>query len=111
MLSDVENMRRAGLGKGGSLDNALVYDNGVFDDEGGLRMDNECVKHKALRLYWRFISSWHAVKGKLISKRRVIVLAPYFVQKLLRDESAYRIISADDVALTSGVDHQTLCLS
>lgn len=110
MLSDVENMRRAGLGKGGSLDNAIVYDNGVLMNEGGLRMDNECVKHKALDCIGDLYLLGMPVKGKLISQRPGHRLSTLLVQKLLRDESAYRIISADDVALTSGVDHHAMPL-
>ncbi len=30
------------------MDNALVYDDGTLLNKGGLRMDDECVKHKAL---------------------------------------------------------------
>ena len=44
-------------------------------NEGGLRMDNECVKHKALDCIGDLYLLGMPVKGKLISKRLVIVLA------------------------------------
>jgi len=47
---EVEAMRAAGLGRGGSLDNAVVIasdGNGVLNKEG-LRYDNEFVRHKLL---------------------------------------------------------------
>ena len=111
MLSDVEKMRRAGLGKGGSLENAIVYDNGVLMNEGGLRMDNECVKHKALDCVGDLYLLGMPVKGKLISKRPGHRLSTLLVQKLLSDESAYRIISADDQALTGSVERQAMAMA
>lgn len=57
-LRDVEAMRRAGLARGGSLDNALV-----FDDDGPmtpLRWPNEVVRHKVLDLIGDFalLGAW-----------------------------------------------------
>lgn len=49
LLRDVEVLRRAGLARGGSLDNALVVDeNGVMN--GALRFPDEFVRHKILDL-------------------------------------------------------------
>jgi UDP-3-O-[3-hydroxymyristoyl] N-acetylglucosamine deacetylase len=45
---DVEAMRSKGLGRGGSLDNAIVIDDFRVLNADGLRFDNEFVKHKAL---------------------------------------------------------------
>ena len=47
-LHEVEALRSAGLAKGGSLDNAIVVDKDRILNEGGLRFDNEFVRHKAL---------------------------------------------------------------
>lgn len=45
---DAERLRAAGLARGASLDNTVVYDaNGVMNT-GGLRADDEVVRHKAL---------------------------------------------------------------
>ena len=45
---EVEALRRAGLARGGSLENAVVIDGDEILNLGGLRMDREFVKHKAL---------------------------------------------------------------
>ena len=45
---DVEALRRAGLARGGSLENAVVIDGDQILNPGGLRMEREFVKHKAL---------------------------------------------------------------
>jgi UDP-3-O-[3-hydroxymyristoyl] N-acetylglucosamine deacetylase len=45
---DVEALRRAGLARGGSLENAVVIDGEAILNPDGLRMEREFVRHKAL---------------------------------------------------------------
>ena len=45
---EVEALRQAGLARGGSLENAVVIDGDEILNPGGLRMEREFVKHKAL---------------------------------------------------------------
>ncbi|MGQ9365418.1 UDP-3-O-acyl-N-acetylglucosamine deacetylase [Azospirillum sp. ST 5-10] len=47
-LHEVDAMRRAGLALGGSLDNAIVIDRDRVLNEGGLRFEDEFVRHKIL---------------------------------------------------------------
>ncbi|WP_135080231.1 UDP-3-O-acyl-N-acetylglucosamine deacetylase [Terasakiella sp. SH-1] len=47
-LQEVEYMRANGLARGGSLDNAVVVSADGVMNEGGLRFDNEFVRHKIL---------------------------------------------------------------
>jgi UDP-3-O-[3-hydroxymyristoyl] N-acetylglucosamine deacetylase len=47
-MQDVEALRAAGLGLGGSLQNAVVLDDARVLNAEGLRYDNEFVKHKVL---------------------------------------------------------------
>ena len=47
-LHEVEQMRAAGLAKGGSLDNAIVVSGDEILNEDGLRFDDEFVRHKVL---------------------------------------------------------------
>ena len=48
MLSHIEAMREAGLGLGGSMDNAIVVDGDKVLNETGLRSTHEFVQHKLL---------------------------------------------------------------
>lgn len=48
MLEDIPKMRAAGLGLGGSLDNAVVVNGDQILNEDGLRFDTEFVRHKIL---------------------------------------------------------------
>ena len=45
---EVEALRKPGLARGGSLENAVVIDGDEILNPGGLRMEREFVKHKAL---------------------------------------------------------------
>jgi len=49
-LRDVEALWKAGLGKGGSLDNAVLLDDAAVVNREGLRWPDEFVRHKALDL-------------------------------------------------------------
>jgi UDP-3-O-[3-hydroxymyristoyl] N-acetylglucosamine deacetylase len=48
LLRDVEMMKKAGLARGGSLENALVLDEASVLNPGGFRFPNEIVRHKVL---------------------------------------------------------------
>ena len=100
LLSEVEAMRAAGLAKGGSLDNAIVVgDDGILND-GGLRYDDEFVRHKMLdavgdlylagaTVVGRFsgVCSGHAANNKLL-------------RALFADDTAWAwdTVSGDDAA-------------
>ncbi len=47
-LKDVEQLQALGLARGGSLDNTIVIDGDVVMNDGGLRYDDEFVRHKVL---------------------------------------------------------------
>ncbi|MAL80500.1 MAG: UDP-3-O-[3-hydroxymyristoyl] N-acetylglucosamine deacetylase [Sneathiella sp.] len=47
-LSDFEQLKKLGLAKGGSLENAIVLSGSDILNEEGLRYDDEFVRHKAL---------------------------------------------------------------
>lgn len=95
-MQDVENLRAAGLARGGSLDNAIVMDEYRVLNSDGLRYDDEFVKHKILDaigdLYcvgrpllaaYSAFRSGHAMNNKLL-------------RALLADESCYEIVTFQD---------------
>ncbi|MGC6518348.1 MAG: UDP-3-O-acyl-N-acetylglucosamine deacetylase [Candidatus Puniceispirillaceae bacterium] len=105
MFSDVEKMRLAGFGKGGSLDNALVYDEGKILNEGGLRMKDECVKHKALDCIGDLFLVGMPLIGCLSAHLPGHRLSTLLVQALLRDPSAYRIVLREgDISVAPSVE-------
>jgi len=79
MLNQVEAMHRAGLGLGGSMDNAIVVDDDKVLNEGGLRQHDEFVRHKLIDAvgdlylaglpiigHYRGFKAGHALHNKLL---------------------------------------------
>ena len=64
--------KKAGLAKGGSLDNAVVVDEQKVLNEGGLRNKKEFVNHKILDLAGDLILSGHRILGKLFVIKEVM---------------------------------------
>ncbi len=64
--SDVEKMHKIGLGKGGSLDNAVIVSDDQVLNEDGFRGADECVRHKLLDA----IGDLHLAGGMIIGAYR-----------------------------------------
>ena len=90
-MRDVEFMQNAGLALGGSLNNAIVVENGAVLNEGGLRMDNEFVRHKALDCLGDLYLLGMQIRGKLTSFRPGHALSTKLVRALWSDPMAYQI--------------------
>ena len=91
-LRDVELMQNAGLTLGGSLNNAIVVDNGNILNEGGLRVEEEFVRHKVLDCLGDLFLIGMPVKAKMTVERQGMRLAPKLVQALLNDTTAYKVV-------------------
>jgi len=81
LYEDIDNIKRMGLAKGGSLDNAIVVQGDKILNENGLRNRHEFVYHKILdclgdimlsgnRIFGHIITSQggHALTNKLLKK-------------------------------------------
>ena len=65
LFEDIENLKKLGLARGGSLDNAIVVkDNEVLNAEG-LRNEKEFVNHKILDCIGDIFLSGHKIIGKI----------------------------------------------
>ncbi|MEC8109222.1 MAG: UDP-3-O-acyl-N-acetylglucosamine deacetylase [Pseudomonadota bacterium] len=93
-LRDVQLMKNAGLALGGSLDNAIVVDDGKILNDGGLRMEREFVRHKALDCLGDLLLLGLPVKAKMTAYRPGHALSTKLAQKLLKDQSAFKVVEA-----------------
>jgi len=91
-MRDVEFMQNAGLALGGSLNNAIVVENGAVLNEGGLRMENEFARHKALDCLGDLYLLGMQIRGKLTAFRPGHALSAKLVQALWHNSMAYQII-------------------
>ncbi len=90
---DVEMMRARGLALGGSMDNAIVVDDYRVLNAGGLRYDDEFVKHKILDAIGDMqvagkplLASYTAFKGGHAMNNKLL-------RRLLADASAFEVVS------------------
>ena len=82
MYEDIEKIKKFGLAKGGSLENALVVDNDKVINEGGLRNKKEFVNHKILDLAGDFLLSGYRIIGKVVCNGGGHELSNLFLRKI-----------------------------
>ena len=100
LFEDVEKIKRIGLAKGGSLQNALVVDNEKVLNKEGLRNDKEFVNHKILDLAGDFLLSGYSVIGKVICHQGGHELTNSFLRKLLSLNSAAKILELGEISIS-----------
>jgi len=94
---EVEAMRAQGLGRGGSLDNAIVVDDFRVLNSEGLRFDDEFVKHKALDAVGDLYLLGHPMIGAFYGHKSGHALNNQLVRALLADASAYEEVTFDAI--------------
>ncbi len=91
-ISDHEKLKKAGLAKGATLDNLLVYDDEKILSPSGLRFENEVVRHKILDSIGDLFTSGFYIQGKFITNKGGHFHNNELLKKLFSDESNYEII-------------------
>lgn len=81
-LREVEQLRAAGLARGGSVGNCIVLDDEKVTN-GELRFDDEFVRHKVLDLVGDLVLLGRPLVGKLTASRAGHALHSQFVSELL----------------------------
>jgi UDP-3-O-[3-hydroxymyristoyl] N-acetylglucosamine deacetylase len=94
MLKDVDMLKRKGLIKGGSLDNAVVLDDFKVVNQDGLRFKDEFIRHKILDTIGDISLLGHEIAGKITTYKSGHNLCNLLCRKLLETPSAYEIVSA-----------------
>ncbi len=95
-LQEVESLRRKGLIRGGSLDNAIVLTPEGLLNEDGLRFPDEFVRHKILDLLGDVALLGRPVLGHVRAVRSGHRLHNALVAALLRDPQAWEIVEASE---------------
>jgi UDP-3-O-[3-hydroxymyristoyl] N-acetylglucosamine deacetylase len=96
-LEEVEGLRRAGLARGGSLDNALVVDrDGLLN--GPLRFRDEFVRHKILDLVGDLALLGLPLEGRVTAVRAGHALHARLVRELLERSEAWSLVPSTAVA-------------
>ena len=100
---EVAALREAGLSKGGSYDNAVVVDGDKVLNPGGLRYNDEFVRHKALDLMGDIYLSG-PILGKITTIRGGHGLNHKLLLALFADPKAWKFVSMPSENVEMGCD-------
>ncbi len=86
-MRDLEYLKKFGLGKGGSLDNAIVIDKDKILNKEGLRYKDEFVRHKLLDSLGDFSLLGMPIVGHIKSYKSGHALNHLFIKKFLKQQN------------------------
>ncbi len=89
-LHEVEYMKRNGLARGGSLDNAVVIAKSEILNEGGLRYQDEFVRHKLLDCIGDFSLLGMPILGHIVTKKSGHAFNHAFLEKFFKNKTCWQ---------------------
>ncbi len=92
LYEDVEKLRKMGLAKGGSLENAVVVKDNKIINKEGLRNEKEFVNHKILDCMGDLYLAGYKIIGKIICSQGGHKLTNQLLRKAFQDKSNFSII-------------------
>ena len=95
---EVEQLRALGLARGGSLDNAVVISGDRVLNDGGLRYDDEFVRHKILDLIGDLYLAGRPIEGHFKGFCSGHGLNNRLLRRLMADRAAWRIVMCESAA-------------
>ena len=107
LYEDVEKIKKLGLAKGGSLDNAVVVDGDKVLNKDGLRNQKEFVNHKILDLAGDFILSGYKILGKIECYQGGHELSNMFLRKLLKFRDNYSIAELENTVISKKINSES----
>ena len=93
--SDVDHMKSIGLARGGSLENAVVVDDGKVLNPEGFRRSDECVRHKMLDALGDLALAGMPVLGRYRGVRAGHRITNLLLRAVFETPDAYEIVDAD----------------
>jgi UDP-3-O-[3-hydroxymyristoyl] N-acetylglucosamine deacetylase len=91
LLEEIEAIRKVGLAKGGSLDNAVVIGEDDVVNPHGLRYKKELVNHKILDLIGDLYTSGYRILGKVEANKTGHYLNNQLLRELFSDPDNYAL--------------------
>ena len=92
LYEDIEKLKEINMGRGGSLDNAIVVKNDKLLNKDGLRHKLEFVNHKILDCMGDLFLSGHKIVGSLKCSQGGHNLTNKLLRKVFSDKSNYSLI-------------------
>ena len=88
-IKDLELLKKLSLGRGGSLDNAIVIDKDRILNEEGLRYPDEFVRHKLLDSLGDFSLLGMPIQGHIITHKSGHTLNHLFIKTVLENKDCW----------------------
>ena len=89
---EIDHLQKLGLIKGGSLDNAIVVDDEGVVNQGGLRYNDEFVRHKTLDFIGDMYLAGHYILGHFSGFKTGHGVNNKFLHELFSDSTNYRLV-------------------
>ena len=96
-VHEFEYMRSRGLARGGSVDNAIVIDDYRILNDGGLRYDDEFVKHKVLDAIGDLYLLGYSLIGEYRAFKSGHALNNHALRTLIANKDAWEMVTFEDV--------------
>ena len=96
LYEDIDNIRRMGLAKGGSLDNAIVVQGNKILNEDGLRNRHEFVYHKILDCLGDIMLSGKRIFGHIKTSQGGHALTNKLLKKFFSDKANWSIVDFEN---------------
>jgi len=98
LYEDIDQIKRKGLAKGGSLENAIVVKANKILNDSGLRNRDEFVSHKILDCLGDLMLSGHRIFGHIKTSQGGHQLTNVLLKEFLLNKSNWQLVSFDEKA-------------
>ena len=92
LFEDIEAIKKIGLAKGGSLENAIVVKQNKILNEGGLRNQKEFVNHKILDCIGDLFTSGYRIIGSVVCSKGGHFLTNELMRKVFKNKENFSIL-------------------
>jgi UDP-3-O-[3-hydroxymyristoyl] N-acetylglucosamine deacetylase len=111
LFEDIEAIKKIGLAKGGSLDNAIVVKDTEVLNENGLRNDKEFVNHKILDCIGDLYTTGYRIIGSVVCSQGGHFLTNQLLRKVFRNKDNFSIIEIKERNLPHTLINRSLLKS
>ena len=111
LYEDIEAIKKIGLAKGGSLDNAIVVKGDKVINNDGLRNKKEFVNHKILDCIGDLFTSGYRIVGSIVCSKGGHYLTNELLKKVFKNSENFSIIEIKERNLPHTLINRTLLKS
>ncbi len=111
LYEDIEKIKKKGLAKGGSLENAIVVKDEIIMNKDGLRNSKEFVNHKILDCIGDLFTSGYRIIGMVKCSQGGHYLTNQILRKVFKDSKNFSIIEIQERNLPHTIINRSILRS